>query len=109
MNTKIPEGLLDLYDSILSAQLRVVRQLKAPQPRKTKAGKQGGMSNIDMVLEILRQARKPLHISEILTQVKAKYKTSLDRESMVSALVKKVHGHQGITRTAPNTFEAISG
>jgi hypothetical protein len=28
----------------------------------------------------------------------------LDRESLVSALVKKVHRHQGLSRTAPNTF-----
>jgi hypothetical protein len=28
----------------------------------------------------------------------------LDRESLVSALVKKVHRHQGLRRTAPNTF-----
>jgi hypothetical protein len=29
----------------------------------------------------------------------------LDRESLVSALVKKVHRNQGVFRTAPNTFE----
>jgi hypothetical protein len=105
MKNKIPEGLLNLYESMLSAQLRVVRQLKTPKPRKTKPGKEIGMSNIDMALDILRQARKPLHISEILAQVKTKHKISLDRESLVSALVKKVHRTQGLTRTAPNTFE----
>jgi hypothetical protein len=105
MENKIPEGLLNFYESILSAQLRVVRQLKTPKPRKTKPGKEIGMSNIDMALDILRQARKPLHISEILAQVKTKHKISLDRESLVSALVKKVHRNQGLTRTAPNTFE----
>jgi len=31
MENKIPEGLLNLYDSMLSAQLRVVRQRKTPQ------------------------------------------------------------------------------
>jgi hypothetical protein len=106
MDNKIPDGLLDLYDSMLSAQLRVVRQLKTTKPRKPKGETSGGMSNIDMALDILRQARKPLHVSEILAQVKAKYKTNLDRESLVSALVKKVHRNQGLTRTAPNTFEA---
>ena len=50
---------------------------------------------MDRVVDILRQARQPLHISEILAQVKSKYKVSLDRESLVSALVKKVHHHQG--------------
>ena len=34
MENKIPESLLDLFYSMLSAQLRVVRQLKNPKPLK---------------------------------------------------------------------------
>jgi two-component SAPR family response regulator len=108
MEHKIPDGLLDLYESMLSAQLRAVRQLKTSKSSTPKRETSEGMSNIKMVLDILRQARKPLHVSEILTQVKAKYKITLDRESLVSALVKKVHRNQGLTRTAPNTFEATN-
>jgi hypothetical protein len=104
MENKIPDGLLNLYESLLSAQLQVVRQLKAPKPAKPKRETSQGMSNIDMALDILRQAHQPLHISDILAQVKGKYKITLDRESLVSALVKKVHRHQGVLRTAPNTF-----
>ena len=63
------------------------------------------MSNMDMALDILRQAKRPLHVSDLLAQVKAKHGVSLDRESLVSALVKKVHRNQGVARTAPNTFE----
>jgi len=106
MEDKIPEGLLNLYESLLSSQLRTVRQLKNRKSRKEKPKRGEDMSNMDMVLDILQQARKPLHISEILAQVKAKHRVSLDRESLVSALVKKVHRNQGVTRTAPNTFAA---
>jgi hypothetical protein len=106
MEDKIPEGLLSLYESLLSSQLRTVRQLKNRKSRKVKPKREEGMSNMDMVLDILQQARKPLHISEILAQVKAKHRVNLDRESLVSALVKKVHRNQGVTRTAPNTFAA---
>jgi len=105
MENKIPDGLLNLYESLLSSQLRVVRQLKTPKPGKPKREIKQGMSNIDMALNILRQAHQPLHVSQILDQVKAKYKITLDRESLVSALVKKVHRNQGVVRTAPNTFE----
>jgi hypothetical protein len=104
MENKIPDGLLTFYESLLSAQLHVVRQLKTPKPAKPKGRAQQGMSNIDMVLDILHQAHQPLHVSDILAQVKAQYKITLDRESLVSALVKKVHRHQGVLRTAPNTF-----
>jgi len=108
MENKIPESLLNLYECLLSAQLRVVKQLKNPKPMKAKREGDKGMSNMDMAIDILQQTRKPLHISEILAQVKVKYKINLDRESLVSALVKKVHRNQGLTRTAPNTFAVMS-
>jgi hypothetical protein len=64
---------------------------------------------MDMAIDILRKGQKPLHISEIIAQVKTKYGVTLDRESLVSALVKKVHRHQGLSRSAPNTFEIGTG
>jgi hypothetical protein len=108
MENKIPESLLNLYESLLSAQLRVVKQLKNPRPAKPRREGEKRMSNMEMAIDILRQARKPLHVSEILAQIKTQHKISLDRESLVSALVKKVHRHQGLNRTTPNTFEVNS-
>lgn len=104
MENKIPEGLLNLYETLLSVQLRTVRQLKNRKEVKAKPRKKEGMSNMDMAIDILQRAAKPLHISEILAQIKSRYRVSLDRESLVSALVKKVHRNQGVIRTAPNTF-----
>jgi hypothetical protein len=106
MESKAPEWLLSFYESLFSAQLRAIRQLKSPKLRKTKGAEKKGMSNIYMALDILRRAPKPLHISEIIAQAKSKYGVTLDRESLVSALVKKVHRHQGLSRTAPNTFQS---
>ena len=104
METKIPEWFLSFYERLFESQLHVIRQLKSPKPKKTKEQRKGGMSNMDMALDILHRAQRPLHVSEIITEVKAKYGVDLDRESLVSALVKKVHRHQGLSRTAPNTF-----
>ena len=105
MESKTPEWFLSFYESLFSAQLRAVRQLKSPKPKKPKRKEDEGMSNMAMATDILRRAQKPLHISEILTQAKGKYGITLDRESLVSALVKKVHRRQGLSRSAPNTFE----
>ncbi len=105
MESKIPEWLLSFYESLFLAQLRAVRQLKSPKAKKTRRIEDKSMSNMDMALDILQRAQKPLHISEIIVQVKAKYGVTLDRESLVSALVKKVHRRQGLSRSAPNTFE----
>jgi hypothetical protein len=105
MESKIPEWFLLFYENLLSTQLRTVRQLKSPKPRKSKEREKKRMSNMDMALDILRRAQRPLHISEIIAQVKSKYGVELDRESLVSALVKKVHRRQELSRTAPNTFQ----
>jgi len=104
MESEIPEWFLSFYESLFAAQLRTVRQMKAPKPQKGKEREKKSMSNMDMALDILRRAQRPLHISEIIAQVKTKYGMELDRESLVSALVKKVHRHQELSRTAPNTF-----
>lgn len=105
MESKIPEWFFSFYESLFSAQLRAIRQLKSPKPRKAKETEKKRMSNMDMAIDILRRAPKPLHISEIIAQVKTKHGVTLDRESLVSALVKKVHRRQGLSRTAPNTFQ----
>ena len=105
MESKIPEWFLSFYESLFLAQLRTVRQLKSPKPKRPKEREDKGMSNIYIAIDILRRAQKPLHISEIITQAKTTYSVALDRESLVSALVKKVHRHQGLSRTAPNTFQ----
>jgi len=105
MESKIPEWFLSFYESLFLAQLRAVRQLQSPKPKKTKRKEDKSMSNIEMSIDILQKAQRPLHISEIIAQVKTKYGVTLDRESLVSALVKKVHRRQGLSRTAPNTFE----
>jgi hypothetical protein len=105
MESKIPEWFLSFYESLFLTQLRTVRQLKFPKPKKVKGREHRSMSNMDMVTDILRRFQGPLHISEIIAQVKTKYGVTLDRESLVSALVKKVHRRQGLSRTAPNTFE----
>ncbi len=105
MESKIPEWFLSFYESLFSAQLRTIRQLKSPKVRKAKRVEGKSMSNIDMAIDILRRGQRPLHISEIIAQVKTKHGVTLDRESLVSALVKKVHRHQGLSRTAPNTFQ----
>jgi hypothetical protein len=94
---------LSFYESMLSTQLRVIRQLKSPR-RKTKTKQEKSMSNMAMAIDILRRAERPLHISEIIAQVKTRHGVDLDRESLVSALVKKVHRQQGISRTDRNTF-----
>ena len=58
---------------------------------------------MSIVVDLLKGADSPLHVSEIIKQAKERFDVTLDRESVVSALVKKVRAGS-VVRTAPNTF-----
>jgi hypothetical protein len=61
-------------------------------------------SNIEIVQYVLQSAGRPLHVSEIIRLAKEDHGVELNRDSIVSALLKKVNAGQGFIRTAPNTF-----
>ena len=43
-----------------------------------------------MVCDVLRTARSPLHVSDILARIQQSFGFAVDRESLVSSLTKKV-------------------
>jgi uncharacterized protein YehS (DUF1456 family) len=57
-----------------------------------------------MAYDILRKARAPLHISELLARIQASFGVTVDRESLVSSLTKKVARGDRFLRPAKNTF-----
>ena len=101
---KVPEGILFLHEELLNAQLRVIRRLRAPAEEGAKRKEGKGRSNMSIVIDLLRSSKKPLHVSEIIKQARERYGRALDRESLVSALVKKVKAGS-VARPAPNTFK----
>jgi hypothetical protein len=99
----IRRTIIDALISCAEAQLRALRRLRdgAPQePRRRSARR----STMDTVEDILKAAGQPLHVSEIIRRAHADFSLDLDRESLVSALTKKVHRRERFLRTAPNTF-----
>jgi hypothetical protein len=101
--------LLDVLEAVSEAQLRTIRKLRQPQAPKPMAAARARMSHVEMVYDILQTARRPLHISEILQQISQQFGLQLDRESVVSALVKRVARKDRFRRTAPNTFALLEG
>lgn len=61
-------------------------------------------SNISMAETVLKNAGKPLHVSDIITAVEEKFGVTLDRDSLSSALIKQVRKEKRFVRVAPNTF-----
>ncbi|KKM12596.1 hypothetical protein SY88_02805 [Clostridiales bacterium PH28_bin88] len=98
------ERFLDFQKAIAEATLETIKRFKqeeAPGPKRT--------YKLNMVERILRTAGRPLHISEIIEIAQRDFQVTLERDSTVSALVKKVKSGQTFTRTAPNTFSLIKG
>ena len=96
-----------LQEELLKAQLVVIRgYLKGTDPadhaRKVSPGR--SKSQMSIITDILSSADTPLHESEIRRRAEESYGVRLDRESVVSALTKKVKKGTVFVRTSPNTF-----
>jgi hypothetical protein len=103
------EVFLEVMEAALDAQLRAVRKLR--RSGAAKAGekpRQRGRSHMSIVEDILQEASSPLHVSVIIERAKARFAQELDRESLVSALTKRVTRKDRFVRTAPNTFALLA-
>jgi hypothetical protein len=108
MADDLREIVLDTIEASLEAQLSAVRRLrKNPAPLKGVRKARSSRSQLDIVLDLLKEANRPLHITEIVEQAHKRFAQKLDRESLVSALSKRVARGDRFKRTAPNTFGAL--
>ena len=104
------DNLLDIFEAVSRAQLRAIRRLRLSPKAKSKTGTRtegARVSGMDMVLDILQRENRPLHVSDILAAVQKRFGVELDRESVVSAMSKRVARQDRFMRTAPNTFALI--
>src|SRR5208282_6009755 len=104
MNDDPKDIILSAFEASLEAQLRAVRRLRRGQPEGAAARPKKGLSQVDMAYDILKKARSPLHVSEILARLHAAFHVTVDRESLVSSLSKKVAHGDRFLRTGKNTF-----
>jgi hypothetical protein len=100
----LKEVLLGVFEASLDAQLRAVRRLRHGEPPGAPPRRRKGRSQVDMAFDVLKKARGPLHVSEILARIQASFGVAVDRESLVSSLTKKVARDDRFVRTAKNTF-----
>jgi hypothetical protein len=100
----LKDVILGTFEASLDAQLRAVRRLRRGESAPAPARHRKGRSQVDMAFDILKKARGPLHVAEILTRIQASFGVAIDRESLVSSLTKKVARGDRFVRTAKNTF-----
>lgn len=104
MNDEARDLILSVFESSLEAQLRAVRRLRQGPPETAAVRPRKGLSQVNMAFDILKKARSPLHISDILARIQTQFGVAVDRESLVSSLTKKVARGDRFLRPDKNTF-----
>jgi hypothetical protein len=100
----LKDVILGAVEASLDAQLRAVRRLRRGEPAPAAERRRKGRSQVDMAYDILKAARGPLHVAEILSRIETRFGLAVDRESLVSSLTKKVARGDRFVRTEKNTF-----
>lgn len=103
----ISEELLNFFESLLRAQLNVVRQLRKTTGVEQELIEKKRRSQISIVYDILVSVQQPMHIDDIIAQAQRRFEIQLDKESIVSALTKRVKRQDRFIKTAPNTFALL--
>lgn len=98
----IEDAVLQAFEVSLGAQLKAIKRLRSGTVEDKLP--QRNLSQVDMVYDILSKTNQPLHISEIIERVEKVYSIRLERESIVSSLVKKVRSGNRFIRTDKNVF-----
>jgi DNA-directed RNA polymerase delta subunit len=104
MNDDIKDTILSAFEASLKAQLRAIRRLRQGQTEETQPRPKKGRSQVEMAYDILKRARTPLHVSEIIDRIQTQFGVAVDRESLVSSLSKKVARQDRFLRPEKNTF-----
>src|SRR5450631_1226407 len=104
MNDDLKDSILSIFEASLEAQLRAIRRLRQGDANTLKPTRVKGRSQIDMAYDVLKKARSPLHVSQLLDRIHSAFGVSVDRESLVSSLTKKVARQDRFLRTDKNTF-----
>jgi hypothetical protein len=100
----IKDMILETVEASLDAQLRAVRRLRKGEPEVGVPRRRKSLSQVDMAYDVLRKKGCPLHISELLAGIQARFGVRVDRESLVSSLSKKVSRGDRFVRAGKNTF-----
>ena len=104
MNDDLKDSILSIFEASLDAQLRAVRRLRKGDTVAPRSARKQGLSQVDMAYDVLKKSRSPLHVSELLDRIHTTFGVTVDRESLVSSLTKKVARQDRFLRTEKNTF-----
>ena len=112
MPEDVRQLFLQVLEESLQAQLSAVRRLRkgprTPADLRRGAPDSQRRSQVSIAYDILQDAGRPLHVTDIIAAAQQRFQQKLDRESLVSALTKRLARDERFVRTAPNTFAVRS-
>ena len=98
---------MDQFDEYISYQKELAEatlQIVNRFQEKGKGESKKRTSNIEIVCNVLSTAGRPLHVSEIIDLAETRFQVILERDSVVSAILKKIKAGRMFVKTGPNTF-----
>ena len=93
------ETYIQYQKEVAESKLKIINRFQKGVKPKLKR-----TSKIEIAKNVLNIAGRPLHVSEIIQLAKRDFEVDLDRDSIVSAILKKVKAGKSFVRTSPNTF-----
>jgi hypothetical protein len=100
--------VLEVLDNVLSAALKEVRRARALTPAPLPSGSADGKrtSQPRLCEDVLKEAGRPLHVSALVQALRDRG-VEANRDSLVSALTKRLAPQGAFVRTAANTFGLV--
>ncbi len=98
---KFQEVMLKYQLNAIRAFLREAGEDVEKEPREK------GPSQVSIAYNILKEAKEPLHMSEILKRAKEQFGVDIDRESITSSIIKKIQRGKMFQRTGRNTYAVL--
>lgn len=91
---------LQYQKQVAEAKLKVIDQfIKGAESEPIKR-----TSKMDIAWRVLKNAGRPLHVSEIIQAAQSDFNVQLERDSIVSGIIKKINAGKMFVKTSPNTF-----
>lgn len=110
MSDDIRKTILKTLETIYELQLISIRQLLGDediQPyRRPKKGVRR-QSLVDCIVQLLVAEKQPLHVNQLVDLLRERYGRITDRDTISSALAKKVRQGLLIRQTGPAIFDLI--
>jgi len=110
MADEIRETILKTLETLFELQLRSVRQLLGEEDVPTIKQRKKGVrrkSLVDSCVNILTSENRPLHVNQLVDLLRERYGRITDRDTISSALAKKVRQGVLVKQTGPATFALL--